>query len=112
MQGKKVRIFLEVVKGAKPGRRFELGAGENLIGRWDQSSGSFPEINLEEEDLDAKASRKHAVIIVDGPRLAVQDLSSLNGTVVNGKHCGTEEVLLKLGDHLLIGKVLLRLISE
>lgn len=46
---------------------------------------------------DPRVSRRHCVI--DGP--TVHDLGSRNGTIVNGKPCGTAE--LHDGDELLIG---------
>jgi pSer/pThr/pTyr-binding forkhead associated (FHA) protein len=49
------------------------------------------------------ASRKHCEINMDQGRLMVHDLSSKNGTFVNGQKI--EEVRLKPGDQLRIGPV-------
>ncbi|MEN6307646.1 MAG: FHA domain-containing protein [Anaerohalosphaeraceae bacterium] len=49
------------------------------------------------------ASRKHCEINMDQGRLMVRDLSSKNGTFVNGQKI--EEVRLKPGDQLRIGPV-------
>jgi len=49
------------------------------------------------------ASRKHCEINMDQGRLMVRDLSSKNGTFVNGQKI--EEVRLKPGDQLRVGPV-------
>lgn len=104
-----MEIFLEIIKGTTVGRRFELGQGETLIGRWDPDSGSFPEVNLDGEDSDAKVSRKHAVILRTGDRLALRDLGSLNGTIVNGKLAARDcETILAIGDQVAIGNLVVQ----
>jgi pSer/pThr/pTyr-binding forkhead associated (FHA) protein len=106
-------IFLEILKGMTVGRRFELGQGETLIGRWDPDSGSFPEVNLEGEDSDAKVSRKHAVVLRTGDRVALRDLGSLNGTIVNNKLVPKQgEIVLAIGDQISIGNVTVQLMGK
>lgn len=101
---------LVVSQGASPGRHFSLEEGENLVGRWDPDQGAFPEIDLDDEDLDAKVSRKHAVVVRRGERVSVADIGSLNGTAVNGRPLAPEEVVdLKVGDIVSFGSVSLRL---
>jgi len=57
--------------------------------------------------LDSRrASRSHAVIEVEGPRLFLVDLHSLNGTLVNGELI--DRHLLVHGDCIEIGTVELR----
>ena len=111
---------LVVVTGVNPGRRFTLETGGNLIGRWDPETSSYPEVDLEDEDADAKISRKHALINVSGNSAHLEDVGSLNGTFFIRKGSQNEQVKieaptqqpLEVGDEVLIGKVLLRLESK
>lgn len=101
---------LVITKGAFTGTAYELESGENIIGRWDPESGSIPDINLEKEDVEAKISRQHAMVIVNGDQVTVEDMGSLNGTQVNhsdlrvGMRC-----LMHPKDELIIGKVFMEL---
>jgi len=102
---------LRIVKGVNDGKVFELEPGSNLIGRWDPDAASFPEVDLEEDDVEAKISRKHAVVYLDDDRVEVEDVGSLNGTFINrGERLepGMRHPLL-VGDELVIGAVGLRL---
>jgi len=105
------RFVLTVLRGESRGKEFELGEGSNLIGRWDPDSGSFPEVDLESEDVDSKISRKHAVILRSGEQLAIEDVGSLNGTFLNRtvRLARGERYPLQDGDEIIIGKVFLRL---
>ncbi len=105
----RMSVSLKIIQGASVGRQFEIGEGETLIGRWDPDSGSFPEVNLDGEDMEAKVSRKHAIILRSGPELSIRDLGSLNGTAINSKAIGSSTVALNDGDELMIGKVVLKL---
>jgi hypothetical protein len=51
---------------------------------------------------DVTVSRKHAVLVRQGERFEVEDLSSLNGTFLNRKRI--EKAPLEDGDELQIGK--------
>ncbi|WKZ57188.1 MAG: FHA domain-containing protein [Bdellovibrionota bacterium] len=88
-------------------RIFELQPGSNLIGRWDPTTSSYPEIDLEQEDIDAKVSRKHAVIECTDGQAYVLDAGSLNGTIINRKDQleNGKRYPLKDGDEILIGKL-------
>ena len=77
------RVKLVVKNGDVLGREFFIEEGNNLIGRWDPDEAAFPEIDLEEEDVDAKISRKHAVVERLGSKLILEDIGSLNGTFIN-----------------------------
>jgi DNA-binding winged helix-turn-helix (wHTH) protein len=57
-------------------RRYALRDGVNVIGREQQC-----EIWLDAADV----SRRHARVIVEGDRVAIEDLGSKNGTVVQGR---------------------------
>ena len=102
---------LVIIRGPFQGSEFVLEEGSNLIGRWDPDCASFPEIDLEKEDVDAQVSRKHAVIELVGGALTVEDVGSMNGTFINR---GPRLELgvkydLKPGDELIVGKVFFRL---
>jgi len=102
---------LVIVRGDGQGRTFKLEEGSNLIGRWDPDSGAFPEIDLEKEDLEAKISRKHAVVERKGKVVSVEDVGSRNGTFINrGPRLETGvKHELKPGDEIIVGKTFLKL---
>src|SRR5271166_5453942 len=66
-----VKAKLVIARGGRQGHEFPLEAGNNLIGRWDPETGSFPEVDLEQDDPEAKISRKHALIRIDGAKVTV-----------------------------------------
>ena len=102
--------YLEVTQGPFVGRRFTVTEPVCLIGRWDMDSGSFPQIDLTDVDVDAKVSRKHARISKDGAGYHLEDLGSLNGT----SHQGSTRLVpgdlrqLSDGDVVIIGRLFLR----
>ena len=102
---------LKVVRGGRKDQEFPLEDGNNLVGRWDPDTGSFPEVDLDADDPEAKISRKHALIRIAEGKITVEDIGSLNGTYVNR---GTRlqpgsPVELKTGDEIIIGKTFLKL---
>ena len=96
---------LTITRGGTVGKVFELQAGDNLVGRWDPDSGSFPEVDMENDDPEARISRKHALIKF-GSELTIEDIGSLNGTFVNrGQRLEPgSPVPLKDGDEIIVGK--------
>ncbi len=101
-------------KDARKGFEFPLEEGKNLIGRWDPETGSFPEVDLEQDDREAKISRKHAMIINENGKLTIEDIGSLNGTYVNrgNRLIPGTPVDLKTGDEIIIGKTFLKLVVD
>jgi pSer/pThr/pTyr-binding forkhead associated (FHA) protein len=101
---------LVVLRGNSAGKSFAITEGKNLVGRWDPETGAFPEVDLEAEDVDAKVSRKHAVIDRQGSACFIEDAGSLNGTYINRgpRLKAGERVALKSGDEVVIGKTFLR----
>jgi pSer/pThr/pTyr-binding forkhead associated (FHA) protein/uncharacterized RDD family membrane protein YckC len=83
------RFFLEAGED-----RYMLLPGTSTIGRSRTS-----EIMLE----DASVSRNHALLAVEGERITIQDLSSSNGTFVNGRRL-EGEVELRAGDVVTVGE--------
>jgi len=103
---------LTIVRGGRQGHEFPLEAGNNLVGRWDPETGAFPEVDLEADDPEAKISRKHALIRLDGAKITIEDIGSLNGTYVNRQPrlaAGTPHDL-KDGDEIIVGKTFFKVI--
>jgi pSer/pThr/pTyr-binding forkhead associated (FHA) protein len=102
-------MYLILQTGRKKGRKFLVREGTNLIGRWDPTAGSFPEIDLDECDTDAKVSRKHAILKKSGDALTIKDIGSLNGTFINKgeKLEHDREYPVHVGDELVVGKLFL-----
>ncbi len=98
-------VQLTILRGGTVGKVFPLQAGDNLVGRWDPDSGSFPEVDMEHDDPEARISRKHALIKMSD-KLTIEDIGSLNGTFVNrGKRLEPgSPVELKDGDEIIVGK--------
>ena len=62
---------------------FVLSKETNLVGRTDPQSNIFPDIDLSRFDPETKISRRHARVWREGDTFLVEDLGSVNGTVVN-----------------------------
>jgi len=105
-----VVLRLVVTRGETAGRTFVLPEGTSLVGRWDADAGAFPEIDLERDDVEAKVSRRHAVVERQGTRVTIEDAGSLNGTFINrGPRLKPgERYELKAGDEVIVGKTFLR----
>jgi hypothetical protein len=94
---------LVVQSGAEPGRTYDLNVGNRLsVGR--QSSN---EIVVSDEQV----SRKHAHIELKSAGVIVTDLSSSNGTFVNGTRISSV-ITLKPGDTLQVGTTVLKLVDN
>ncbi|MCL5044883.1 MAG: FHA domain-containing protein [Deltaproteobacteria bacterium] len=109
-----IRPKLTITRGGRKGQEFPLENGNNLVGRWDPETGAFPEVDLDQDDPEAKISRKHALIRVEGGKITIEDIGSLNGTFVNRQprlQPGSP-VELKSGDEVIVGKTFLRLTIE
>lgn len=79
--GVKMRVTGPVVVGRSPGADIVIG--------------------------DSFVSGKHVRFTVEGKDLIVEDLNSLNGTVLNG-HMLTQPTLLRKGDEVVIGDVMIK----
>jgi eukaryotic-like serine/threonine-protein kinase len=62
---------------------FMLHKDSTLVGRTDPQSNIFPDIDLSRFDPETKISRRHARIFREGDMFLIEDLGSVNGTVVN-----------------------------
>ncbi|MEB3196260.1 MAG: FHA domain-containing protein [Candidatus Sericytochromatia bacterium] len=102
---------LVITRGGTVGREFPLEQrGETHIGRWDPDGGAFPEVDLTQDDPEAKISRKHARIFFRGGAYHLEDVGSLNGTFVNrgSRLMPGSPQELRNGDELLLGKTFFR----
>lgn len=88
---------------------FVLQKDNNLLGRTDPHSNVFPEVDLSRFDPETKVSRRHARIWREGETFLVEDLGSVNGTVVNDSiRLGPRQPrVLDSGDKLRLGETTL-----
>ena len=89
---------LFVVEGPDAGRSFSLSA-ESVIGRDPTAA-----VHLTDEEV----SRRHAIISLGEGQMTIEDLGSVNGTLVNtGPVVG--EASLRTGDQIKVGSSVLEL---
>ncbi len=88
---------------------FILQKDNNLVGRTDPHSNIFPEIDLSRFDSETKVSRRHARIWREGDNFLVEDLGSVNGTVINDsvRLAPRQPRVLDSGDKLRLGETTL-----
>lgn len=95
----------------KSSQRIEFPGNKTsfLIGRQDAENDIFPEIDL--TPLGAQnfgIGRRHAKITLQGTEVFIEDLNSVNGTLVNRVKISTEKPQqLKDGDEVRLGKLIL-----
>ena len=87
---------LFVIQGADQGKRFEFTIGPVALGR-DDSNG----VRLH----DTEVSRRHAELRLEQGGYRILDLSSANGTFVNGQP--VEQIALNSGDRVQLGQTVL-----
>lgn len=89
------------------GQSIELaGKSSYLIGREDQVSGVYPDVDTTRSDGDASGvSRRHAEIVLQSDQWFVQDLNSTNGTYINNQRMAPlSRQPLHSGDQIRLGK--------
>ncbi|HSS20007.1 MAG TPA: protein kinase [Pyrinomonadaceae bacterium] len=88
---------------------FVLQKDSNLLGRTDPHSNVFPEIDLSRFDPETKVSRRHARIWREGESFLVEDLGSVNGTVINDavRLAPRQPRVLDSGDKIRLGETTL-----
>jgi serine/threonine-protein kinase len=88
---------------------FHLQKESNLLGRTDPQSNIFPEVDLSRFDPETKVSRRHARIWREGETFLVEDLGSINGTVINDaiRLAPRQPRVLDSGDKLRLGETTL-----
>jgi hypothetical protein len=79
------------------------------LGRMDPNQNIYPEVDLTDyRAMEHGVSREHACIFRRGNVIEVEDLSSTNGTLLNGKRLAPYlPVPLSHGDQLQLGKLLI-----
>ncbi|MEK6410956.1 MAG: FHA domain-containing protein [Acidobacteriota bacterium] len=102
------RLIIE--RGGRIGKEFPIAGIETNIGRWDADSGIFPDVDLDEDDSEAKISRRHARIVNHNGQYFIEDLGSTNGTFVNrGRRLlPGKRHMLQNGDEVIVGKTFLK----
>jgi len=71
-------------------RHFPITTDTSLIGRYDPVTGTRPEVDLTQVDINRSVSRRHARIVMqDGTFLLSEEVGALNGTFVNGQRLAT-----------------------
>jgi predicted RNA-binding Zn-ribbon protein involved in translation (DUF1610 family) len=83
------------------------GGQSIMIGREDPISGIFPDIDLDPfGGHEAGVGRRHAKLFLQHGEVYIEDLDSVNGTVVNKKKLIPHEpFIIKHGDELRFGKL-------
>lgn len=112
MNGVQVRAKLVIQRGGRVGREFPLSSAEAMIGRWDADGGIFPDVDLDQDDPEAKVSRRHARIQCNNNQYLIEDLGSTNGTFINrGPRLlpGNKQPLSN-GDEIIVGKTFLKFV--
>ncbi|ABU59101.1 FHA domain-containing protein [Roseiflexus castenholzii] len=81
-----------------------------LVGRSDPVSKFYPDVDLGPHGaLDQGVGRRHARIFVQGGQVMIEDLDSVNGTLVNGQRVLPHQSrALSNGDQITLGRMLLR----
>lgn len=96
-------------------RRIRLDLSEDLlIGRRDDARGIIPDVDLGRDGgYEGGVSRRHAILSYKDGVYRVEDLSSANGTFVNGKQIAPQTpVPLSSGDELKCGMLFVRVEIE
>lgn len=103
---------LMVVGPSDAAMSFILDKDSHLIGRTDPHTGIFPEVDLSLYDPETKVSRRHARIYRQGQQFLIEDLSSVNGTMINGaiRLPPKQPRVLNSGDELKLGETTLKFV--
>ncbi len=95
---------------------FRIDKDSVLIGRTDPHTAIFPEIDLTNYDPETKVSRRHARIYRQGDQFFIEDLTSVNGTIINSPNGGSVKLsprsprVLSADDVLQLGETRLRFV--
>lgn len=85
------------------------GKSTVVLGREDPVSGIFPDVDLDPYGAQEEGvGRKHAQLILQGGQVFIEDLDSVNGTVVNKQRIPPNQPHpINDGDELRLGKMVL-----
>jgi pSer/pThr/pTyr-binding forkhead associated (FHA) protein len=93
------------------GRQVEFPLTKEVsIGRLDATTATYPDIDLTNDGgLEKGVSRRHAKIARKGSELFLEDLGSVNGTLLNGKRLTPYlPHALRNSDEIRVGRILVR----
>lgn len=93
-------------------RQLEFPLSKELsIGRLDAASATFPDIDMTSYGgLEKGVSRRHAKIMRQGDKISIEDLGSVNGTMLNGQSLTPYlQYPLKNGDEIHLGKLTIQI---
>jgi hypothetical protein len=93
-------------------RQLEFPLTKELsIGRLDAASATFPDIDMTSYGgLEKGVSRRHAKITRQGDKISIEDLGSVNGTLLNGQSLTPYlQYPLKNGDEVHLGQLAVRI---
>lgn len=109
----KTTAKLVIIKSGRIGQEFPMTNDSVNIGRWDADGGSFPEVDLSQDDPENYVSRRHARIAISNGRYYIEDLGSSNGTFLNKgpRLVPGKSLELKDGDEIVIGKTFLNFVK-
>ena len=109
LKASRLTAKLVVAGTAELDSAFVLQKDSNLVGRADPHSNIFPEIDLSKFDRETKVSRRHARIWCEGDTFLVEDLGSVNGTVINDsvRLAPRQPRVLDNGDRIRLGETTL-----
>ena len=109
LQASRLTAKLVVAGTTELDSSFVLQKDSNLVGRADPHSNIFPEIDLSKFDRETKVSRRHARIWCEGDTFLVEDLGSVNGTVINDsvRLAPRQPRVLDSGDKIRLGETTL-----
>jgi hypothetical protein len=87
---------------------------ELVMGRVDPKTGEAPEVDLTEYDaIDKGVSRRHAAVVRKDGSLYLVDMSSANGTFLNGQKLVPQQPrVLRDGDDIRLGHLTVRITFE
>ncbi|MBK6796344.1 MAG: FHA domain-containing protein [Acidobacteria bacterium] len=107
-----IRAKLIIQRGGKVGKEFPLTSHESMIGRWDADGGIFPDVDLDQDDSEAKVSRRHARIQFLNNQYLIEDMGSTNGTFINRgpRLLPGNKQPLNNGDEIIVGKTFLKFV--
>src|SRR5437867_2928741 len=90
-------------------RHFPITSETALIGRYDPVTGTRPEVDLTQVDINRSVSRRHArIVLQEGVFLLFEEVGALNGTFVNGQRLASgAPTPIVSGDKLGLGMVAL-----
>ncbi|MEO8608610.1 MAG: FHA domain-containing protein [Chloroflexota bacterium] len=109
------KVYLHVHEAVQDGVHVDLTGTEGyVLGRSDSKSSYIPDVDLATfRALDKGVSRRHAAFVRYQGKLHIVDLSSVNGTFLNGSRLTPEMPYpLNVGDRLTLGELALVLSKD